>query len=324
MGQIIRIKQYEPEDAGIWDSFVDSSKNGTFLLKRGYMDYHSHRFNDRSLMFFNNKGKLMAVLPANVAAEDDGSLSLHSHQGLTYGGFVLGGNATVNDVADMFRLTARHLLENNIRTFYYKQMPSCYHLYPSEEDEYVLWSMGAELYVCNISSDIELNSPYFTVPFERRRRRGVARAVNAGYTIVETKTIEPFWQIMENNLREKYNVAPVHSVEEMRLLMQRFPDEIKFYAAVKNGTIEAGAVMYLTRQTAHVQYAHASPAGKADGAIDLLYDTLMKHFANQQYRHFDIGISNENGGHVLNSKLIAQKEGFGGRGITYKQWKYLI
>ena len=42
------------------------SKNGTFLFLRAYMDYHSDRFHDHSLMFHNEKGKLIAVLPANI------------------------------------------------------------------------------------------------------------------------------------------------------------------------------------------------------------------------------------------------------------------
>ena len=35
-----------------WDAFVDMSKNGTFLLKRGFMDYHSDRFFDCSVLIY--------------------------------------------------------------------------------------------------------------------------------------------------------------------------------------------------------------------------------------------------------------------------------
>jgi hypothetical protein len=34
----------------------------------------------------------------------------------------------------------------------------------------------------------------------------------------------------------------------------------------------------------------------------------------------DFGNSNEQNGMYLNENLIAQKEGFGGRGTVYKQW----
>ena len=61
-----------------WDAFIEMSKNGTFLLKRGFMDYHSDRFFDCSIFIyagispdgeFKEKSlttkDLVAVFPAN-------------------------------------------------------------------------------------------------------------------------------------------------------------------------------------------------------------------------------------------------------------------
>ncbi|MCR4620116.1 MAG: GNAT family N-acetyltransferase, partial [Paludibacteraceae bacterium] len=61
---MILIQKYESAKAYEWDTFVDTSKNGTFMLKRGYMDYHADRFEDYSLMFYNDE-KLVALLPAS-------------------------------------------------------------------------------------------------------------------------------------------------------------------------------------------------------------------------------------------------------------------
>ncbi len=315
------IKRYDPKSCEAWDSFVAASKNGTFLFYRAYMDYHSDRFADHSLMFFNAKGKLLALLPANLSIEKDGSTALHSHQGLTYGGFVLGEKATTEDVMEMFRMTLGYAEENNIKAFYYKQMPTCYHLYPAQEDEYALWRLGAELHVCNISSTIDLQHPY---SLQYRRKRGIAKAKKLNYTIHETTNLGHFWQIVEQNLRERYNTCPVHSLCEMEMLLEKFPENIKCFVAVKDGKTEAGVVVYLCRNTVHAQYISASPTGKADGALDLLISTLIEQFSKEHYQYFDLGISNEDLGRTLNANLIAQKEGFGARGITYKQWRFLI
>ena len=35
---MITIKRYTQNDVHLWDAFIDVSKNGTFMLKRGYMD----------------------------------------------------------------------------------------------------------------------------------------------------------------------------------------------------------------------------------------------------------------------------------------------
>ena len=59
------IIRYNPERKDEWNEFVRESKNGTFLFDRDYMDYHSDRFEDCSLMIFR-RGKLYALLPADV------------------------------------------------------------------------------------------------------------------------------------------------------------------------------------------------------------------------------------------------------------------
>ena len=47
---MITIRRYAPADKPLWDGFVALSKNATFLHYRDYMDYHSDRFSDFSLM----------------------------------------------------------------------------------------------------------------------------------------------------------------------------------------------------------------------------------------------------------------------------------
>lgn len=49
------IKRYTSDDMPLWDTFVKASRNGTFLHERSYMDYHSDRFDDYSLMCYQGK-----------------------------------------------------------------------------------------------------------------------------------------------------------------------------------------------------------------------------------------------------------------------------
>ena len=64
----IEIIRYNEERKEQWDAFVRVSRNGTFLFERNYMDYHSDRFVDFSLMVFND-GQLCALFPATLNAE---------------------------------------------------------------------------------------------------------------------------------------------------------------------------------------------------------------------------------------------------------------
>ncbi|MBQ9821268.1 MAG: GNAT family N-acetyltransferase, partial [Muribaculaceae bacterium] len=62
---MVEIIRYEASMAAQWNDFVQSSRNATFLHQRGYMDYHSDRFSDCSLLALRDS-KLCALLPACI------------------------------------------------------------------------------------------------------------------------------------------------------------------------------------------------------------------------------------------------------------------
>lgn len=310
---MIKIKRYTINDVKEWNEFVEKSKNGTFLFNRSYMDYHSNRFVDHSLMFYDAKERLVAVMAGNEVGEE-----YWSHQGLTYGGLVLSIRARMVDVMEMIEGTKNYLRERGFRIWHYKQMPTIYHKYPAEEDEYALWRSGAVLDVCNISTTIKLDENFVV---EERRRRGRKRAEKNGYAVRETDDIEEMWSIVESNLQNKYGLKPVHTIDEMVLLKSRFPNNIRCFVAERNGIVDGGFVLYENDGVIHSQYPHATEQGKKNGVMDLIFLNLIEKFKLEGKRYFDFGTSNEQRGLYLNENLIAQKEGFGGRGIAYKIYK---
>lgn len=315
---MLSLVRYTADRQAQWDAFVKASKNGTFLFERAYMDYHSDRFKDYSLLCFDVKGRLLALLPAN---EKYGVL--YSHQGLTYGGLILSPEVRTAQVLEMMRMICDYLRQRAFSAWRYKQVPTCYHRCPAEEDTYALWRIGATVCASLVSTTIPLCQTECLTEVERRRRRGQRRAVEGGYTIRETSDLSRFWTIMTQNLGERYSVKPVHSEAEMVMLMERFPEHIRAFVVSKPGEeAEAGCIVYEANDhCVHIQYGHATPQGKQDGCLDLLYLTLIERYGQQGFRYLDFGNSNEQGGHYLNENLIAQKEGFGGRAIVYNQYE---
>lgn len=310
----MEIRRYRREDKELWNSFVNKARNATFLFDRNYMDYHADRFDDNSFMFYH-KGKLKAVLPANVAGD-----TLYSHQGLTYGGLLLDKKATVEDVLECFDSMNSWLRENGISKVVYKALPWIYQQYPSEEDLYALtWKCKAQLISRNIASTIVIDNK---LKFAESRKSGIRKALSLNIEVGESNDVDGFWHVLEDNLGNRYNAKPVHTANEMKLLMSRFPNNIKLYVAKMNGEIVGGTLIYVTPQVVHTQYISASVEGKKHGALDLLFDYIInKVYANCRY--FDFGKSTEQGGAYLNEPLIFQKEGFGGRGVCYDwyQWE---
>lgn len=310
----MEIRRYRREDKELWNSFVSKARNATFLFDRNYMDYHADRFDDNSFMFYH-KGKLKAVLPANVAGD-----TLYSHQGLTYGGLLLDKKATVEDVLECFDSLNSWLRENGISKVVYKALPWIYQQYPSEEDLYALtWKCKAQLISRNIASTIVIDNK---LKFAESRKSGIRKALSLNIEVGESNDVDGFWHVLEDNLGNRYNAKPVHTANEMKLLMSRFPNNIKLYVAKMNGEIVGGTLIYVTPQVVHTQYISASVEGKKHGALDLLFDYIINNvYANCRY--FDFGKSTEQGGAYLNEPLIFQKEGFGGRGVCYDwyQWE---
>lgn len=310
----MEIRRYRREDKELWNSFVSKARNATFLFDRNYMDYHADRFDDNSFMFYH-KGKLKAVLPANVAGD-----TLYSHQGLTYGGLLLDKKATVEDVLECFDSLNSWLRENGISKVVYKALPWIYQQYPSEEELYALtWKCKAQLISRDIASTIVIDNK---LKFAESRKSGIRKALSLNIEVGESNDVDGFWHVLEDNLGNRYNAKPVHTASEMKLLMSCFPNNIKLYVAKMNGEIVGGTLIYVTSQVVHTQYISASVEGKKHGALDLLFDYIInKVYANCRY--FDFGKSTEQGGAYLNEPLIFQKEGFGGRGVCYDwyQWE---
>lgn len=315
----LHLCRYTAADAAAWDALIGASRNGTFLFARAYMDYHADRFADHSLLFRDAKGALVAVLPANATA--DGHYC--SHQGLTYGGFVLSYGVHAADVMQLFDLTIDYLRRQGFTHWHYKSVPTVFQSYPSQDDEYALWRHEAQLDACLLSAALDLRAP--SVPsavVSASKRNNTNRLQRQGFRVVYDAPLELFWPILEETLRQTYDAKPVHTLAEMQRLKAAFPRQIVCCLAVDaEGKPYGGTVLYVMPTVAHAQYMAASAQGKQNKAMDFLMMWLIQHFREEtEVRYFDFGTSNEQGGHVLNESLILQKEGFGARGVTYKHW----
>jgi len=309
---VFEIIRYSADKSQEWNQFVARSKNGTFMLDRRYMDYHSDRFADYSLMIYR-RGKLYALLPGNIAGD-----TYYSHQGLTYGGLIMGDNTTAADVIQIFKMLNDQLRAEQLKRVVYKPTPWIYHRQPSEEDLYAIVEVCGASISRGLSSTISREQQ---LKWYRIREGGARHAQAAGLTIEETENYAPFWHILTNNLHQRYGLTPVHTVDEISLLHSRFPERIRLFVVKSGDEVVGGTVLYLSDRVAHSQYIAASPRGKELHALDLLFREVVGKTL-ETHAYFDFGISTEKHGTYLNEQLIYQKEGFGGRGICYDWYEW--
>ncbi|MGB4601169.1 MAG: GNAT family N-acetyltransferase [Bacteroidales bacterium] len=304
----MKIKRYTPDYKSTWDSFVNNSKNGHFFFQRDYMEYHSDRFNDISLLAFDDKEILLSILPANKQGD-----TVYSHQGLTFGGFLVNDKMKTETMLEIFETLKVYLKSQNIKKLVYKCIPYIYHIKPSEEDRYAFFRNDAKLIRRDVTSTIDLTEQ---VRYSKGRKWTINKAKKESIQTFKSDDYETFWNLLTDVLESNHEAKPVHTLEEMKKLANLFPKNIKLFLSKKDERIVSGALIYENQNIVHTQYLANSEEGRELGALDLLIDYLIKDiYKNKKY--FDFGISNEDAGRYLNTGLIAQKEGFGARAVVH-------
>ena len=300
-----KILKYTSEHYQMWNNFVAQAKNATFLFHRDFMEYHSDRFQDFSLLVFDEKNSLKAILPANVSEN-----SMYSHQGLTYGGIVIDVSLKLEKFISIYSEILRFLNENNIETILFKLIPAIYCSQPSEEINYALFLSEAKLTRRDALVTIDLQSQF---KIDSNRIEGVKRAEKLGLEIKKDSDLSGFWkEVLIPNLEAKHEAKPVHTLAEIQKLQEKFPNNIKQYNVFHNNEIVAGTTLFIDKKTIHVQYISAIGDKNQHGALDFLFHYLItSEYKNFDY--FDFGISNENQGKNINKGLQYWKETFGAR-----------
>lgn len=309
---MITIARYSPSLKSVWDGFVRESRNATFLFLRDYMDYHSDRFTDSSWLAYKGD-RLAAILPANIT--EDGVL--HSHQGLTYGGWILPPRHIDGaDLLDIFTAATELWRENGYTALDYKPLPFIYAARPSQEDEYVLFRLGATRTECNLSTSIRLDKEW---AYNKLRRRALSKTASLQFLIKEYDKAAPLMKMVSDCLRDRHNASPVHTADEMQLLKERFPAKIRFWMLEFENEPQAAVCVYDTGMVAHAQYIATTPAGRDLNLLTPLFNHLIREvYASRAY--FDFGTSNENHGLYLNAGLLRQKASYGATGVAYSRY----
>ena len=310
----MRIERYSQLKFDEWNQFNANCKNCLFMFDRKYMDYHSDRFVDHSLMFYD-EDELIAILPMSEHENE-----LVSHGGLTYGGFITDTKMKQHTMNDCFDILIDHARDNGFKSIRYKSIPHIYHSQPAEEDRFALFAHEARLVTIDVSTYVRLANP---LKMPKGRKAQISRAKREGVEIrelTELKDFEDFIALENSVLIERHDTKAVHTGAELKLLHDRFPDNVKLIAALSNNKLIAGTVIFVYNNVVHTQYMAADDEARTVGALDLAVNTVMLEYKDSK-EWLDFGISTEHGKVYLNEGLCSQKESFGGRTGVYEVWE---
>ena len=276
------------------------------------MDYHKERFEDYSLLVYK-EDELIGLLPANIKDK-----TIYSHQGLSYGTFLLTKDTKFSTVLKSIEKLLEFLAEEGIEEVVIKQIPVIYNEFPSDELEYLMFILKAKIIEKNTLSVIDLERDN---KISKDRIKGYKRAKKHELVIREEETFDAFWnQILIKNLKERHGVKPTHSLKEISFLKKYFSKEIRQFNVYKNDKIVAGTTIFESQNVAHSQYISADEDRSLLGSLDFLHFYIIDEVFKNEKKYFDFGNSNINNGENINQGLQSWKEGFGARTIIHNYY----
>ena len=309
----ITIRTYNETDFEAWNKLVSESKNGTFLFDRSFMDYHKHKFQDFSLMIYNEKNNLIAIMPAHRIGDE-----LYSHLGLTYGGIIIKKDLRLTVFFEIFSEILKFLFQEGILFLHWKEVPYFYHSYPSDEWKYLAFVTEAELYRRDMCSVINLKEQFV---FSKTVVRYAKNVDKQGFIYRKSEEWDVFWkEILVPELDFYHHVLPAHNLEEIFYLSSKFRDNIHLYTVYSGNEMVGGTVLFIDKNVVHCQYISVKSKFRKKKVLDFLFYKLIKEDF-KDYDYFDFGISNEENGRKTNMGLLYWKEGFGARGVSQDFYK---
>jgi hypothetical protein len=323
-----RIELYVPAKEAVWNSFLWESNTPILLFDRQFMAYHQYLFADHSLLFFDEYDKLVALFAANVVKNGE-ELSLFSHQGLTFGGFITKSGLSFWSMRILYESLFDYCKQNHIKRLVLKQVPHFLQRQVNQTEEFILQDFDCKQTIVDINSVIDLqfidNYKILAEQWQQRKLRNIKKAKNAKLVVRQGQLadFQVFWGLLESNLQSRFGLTPVHTSKEIGWLAEKFADKIRLFVVLCENEMIAGTVLFDYGQSIHAQYIASNEVGKSCGAIDFLFATLLEIYL-QKYKYFSLGISNTRNGAEMNLGLLEWKQGWGAGLFLHKTFVYQI
>jgi hypothetical protein len=312
---MITIEAYNESHRNAWENLVDSSYNGTFMHKRTFIDYHKDRFQDASLVVYNNE-KICGVFPA-VRYKD----KVVSHPGLAVGGLVYNDRVRGYDLLDILIKIKEYY---SYLPIIYKTTPSEFQRHSVSDDIWALYNLKAKKISCELSSVLNpLTTNYEYWPDKKDELSHLKNNIFlSAMNLSDLDLLKEFWEKVLTPNMAKYNIKPTHTPEDIQYLYNKFPVFIKgLLARHESGKMLGGLIIFRFNKCYHVQYSVTNSKGRALNALTVLHHYMIETLPSDIH-FYSFGKSTEDQGHKLNSNLYYYKNGFGGGSMNYDTYEY--
>ncbi len=282
----IDVVSFAPSLEDSWNSFVETSNNGTEFHRTDFLDYHSeNKFNFRHLMFYRD-GKLVSVLPGAVS-----NGIFRSPAGASLGGFVLAPCAGLEITDALVKSFVSWCRREGLKKVFIGQPMSVYRRLPDESMEFAL--LYNEFTVCDAMyssiSDLEQTGDRLQMPI--KTRYNINRSERYGIKAVKSDNFESFYPILVEN-KMKFGCGPTHTIGDLERIRELRPDLLQLFLAMLDGKIIAGLMLFLISPVCALNFYTAQDYEYHKyNPVSFLIEHSMRWCREKGYRYYDYGVS---------------------------------
>jgi len=313
----IRVRRVLEQDRAAWVAFVERSNNGTVFHSPDFLDYHPEgRFDNHHLVVESSSGKTMAFIPGAISQWDDGPW-FRSYPGASYGGPVLDDSLGLDKVEKLTDALIKYCRQQGFKGIEMTLPPLPYFRRPHNYIDFSLIKNGFSYRKRELTAVIDLRrlGEEIDLGFSQSARRGVRKAVKSGLRVVEDNDFSKFYPVLEGNLKERHNVKPTHTLEELKLLEDLLGrDKVKQFVSVDDsGEVYAGMIMFHCNPRVTLAfYISHNEEHQALRPVNIVYREVINWARKMGYHYLDLGTYTLN--MEVNYGLCRFKESFSARG----------
>ncbi|MFH1761130.1 MAG: GNAT family N-acetyltransferase [bacterium] len=309
------IELFSRINTGEWDNFVQESNNGTIFHKQHFLNYHPPARFNRLDLIIRRQGKIAAVIPGIIKQELEDRYYI-SHGGASFGGLVFKKDLGLREISLIVEKWLDFLKSNGCTKVEIVVPPVFYCEKQNNHMEFVLSQRGFGFKKRELTSVITLpNNPGAVLSiFKNECRTATKKAIKMGVKIKICEDWNNYYRILEKNLKLRHNVSPAHTLDELKDLNVRFPQDILLFGAYIKSHLAGGIVMFKCNNRASMAfYISHDNNFQALRPVNLLFYEVIKWSIDSGCSFLDFGLFTVN--MYPNWGLAKFKETFGAQGV---------